>query len=74
MTPPPSRRRPRHVRCTLCGLVLPGWLVIMDTPDVAMLLHHLSGRHRGGFRSHLERMRTECLASVVMELFERLNY
>ena len=50
------------------------WLVILDTPDVAMLLHHLSARHRGGFRSHLERMRTACLATVVMEWFERLDY
>jgi hypothetical protein len=61
------------VRCTLCGNILPGWLVILDEPHTSLLLYHLGASHRGQYRSHLKRMETECLATVVMELFERVE-
>jgi hypothetical protein len=35
-----------HVRCRLCGRVLPGWLPLFNQPDGAILLHHLSMFHR----------------------------
>ena len=73
MTPPPSRRRSRHVRCKLCGLVLPAWLPIPNKPESSMLLYHLRARHLGEVKPYLVRMETECIDTVVMELFERVR-
>src|SRR5262245_52293517 len=62
----------RHVRCRLCGIVLPGWLPVPNAPDGAMLLSHLSRRHRGEVQPLLERMATEDIGTVAMESFERV--
>lgn len=64
MTIPPLT----HVRCTLCGTVLPGWLRIPDVPNSAMLLHHLVE-----VKPYLTRMEVECIDTVVMDLFERVD-
>ena len=33
--------RGQHVRCTLCGRILSGWLPIPNRPEASMLLYHL---------------------------------
>lgn len=63
----------KHVRCTLCGVVLPGWLRIPNVPNSAMLLHHLGADHLAEVKPYLKRMETECVDRVVMELFERVR-
>jgi hypothetical protein len=63
----------KHVRCTLCGVVLPGWLPIPNRPEAAMLLHHLGADHLAEAKAYLTRMETECIDTVVMELFERID-
>jgi hypothetical protein len=69
-TPKPSR----HVRCTLCGVVFPGgWLPIPDRPEASMLLYHLGADHLAEAKPYLARMETECIDTVVMELFERID-
>jgi hypothetical protein len=61
------------VRCTLCGLVFPGgWLRLPNMPNSAMLLHHLGAQHLTEAGPYLRRMETECIDTVVMELFERV--
>ena len=66
--------RSRHVRCTLCGVVFPGgWLPIPNRPESAMLLHHLGADHLAEAKPYLARMETECIDTVVMELFERVR-
>jgi hypothetical protein len=65
--------RSRHVRCTLCGVVLPGWLPIPNRPESAMLLHHLGAHHLAEAKPSLARMETECIDRVVMELFVRVR-
>ena len=65
--------RSPHVRCTLCGLTLPGWRPIPQKPHTSMLLHHLGNHHLVEAQPYLTRMETECLDTVVMELFERLD-
>jgi hypothetical protein len=67
--PDPSR----HVRCTLCGAVLPGWLPLPNVPDSSMLLHHLGNHHLAEAKPYLKRMETECIDTVVMKLFERID-
>ena len=74
MTPPPSRRRSTHVRCKLCGFVFPaGWFRLANVPNSAMLLHHLGARHITEAKPYLTRMETECIDTVIMELFERVR-
>jgi hypothetical protein len=65
--------RSPHVRCRLCGQVLPGWLVVPDVPDGALLLQHLAALHRTEFKPYLARMATEDIGTVAMELFERVE-
>jgi hypothetical protein len=72
MTTPPSRQRARHVRCRLCGRVLPGWLPIPNVPNGALLLGHLGAMHRTKLTPYLERMATEDIGTVAMECFERV--
>jgi len=62
----------KHVRCTLCGVVLPGWLPIPNVPNSAMLLYHLGTHHLAEAKPYLARMETECIDTVLMELFERV--
>jgi hypothetical protein len=70
MTTPPSRRRSPHVRCRLCGHVRPGWLIIPDVPDGALLVGRM---HRTAFKPYLQRMAAEAIGTVAMELFERIE-
>ena len=60
----------RHIRCTLCGTVLPGWLRLPNCPNSAMLLHHLGADHLAETKPYLKRMETEEIDTVVMELFD----
>jgi len=62
-----------RVRCWYCGTVLPGWLPVVNRPNGAILLHHLSARHPVEVKPYLERMRTEDIGTVAMEAFERLD-
>ena len=61
------------VRCRLCQKILPGWRCVPDSPHSAMRLHLLGTMHRNEFRPSLKRMATECIGTVVMELFERVE-
>jgi hypothetical protein len=63
----------RYVRCKLCGVVLSGWLPIPNVPNSAMLLHHLGADHLAEVKPYLTRMETECIDTVVMERFDRLE-
>jgi hypothetical protein len=63
----------RHVRCTLCGTILPAWLPHANAPECAMLLHHLGTWHLAEAKPYLQRMETEDIEAVVMEAFERLE-
>lgn len=65
-------KRSKHVRCTLCGVVLPGWLWLPNVPNSAMLLHHLGADHLAEVKPYLKRMEIEEIDDVVMELFERV--
>ena len=60
----------RRYRCRFCGAVLPAWLPVAKRPERAMLLYHLSQQHPEHVRPYLERMRTECIGTVVAEAFE----
>jgi hypothetical protein len=61
------------VRYRLCQAILPGWMRVLDSPHSSMLLHHLGAMHRDAFRSYSKRMETECIETVVIELFERVE-
>jgi hypothetical protein len=63
----------RHARCTLCGFVLAGWLPIPNRPEASMLLYHLGAHHLAEAKPYLARMDKECIDTVVMELFERVD-
>lgn len=69
----PTPRRSRHVRCTLCGVVLSGWLPISNRSEASMLLYHLGAWHLAEMKPYLVRMEVECIDTVVMELFERVG-
>jgi hypothetical protein len=73
MTTPPARHRSKHVRCRLCGVVLPGWLPIPNAPECAMLLHHLGAEHLAEAQPSLVRMETEEIDTVVMDAFDRIE-
>jgi hypothetical protein len=53
--------------------VLPGWLRLPNCPNSTMLLHHLGAHHLVEVKPYLKRMETECIGTVVMELFERIS-
>ena len=53
--------------------MLPGWLVVPDVPDGALLLRHLAVLHRAELIPYLQRMATEDIGTVAMELFERVE-
>jgi hypothetical protein len=63
----------RYVRCRYCGDVLHGLLPVDYAPDGALLLYHLSWHHRAQVKPLINRMRTEDIAIVAMEAFERLD-
>jgi hypothetical protein len=62
----------KHGRCTLCQVVLAGWLPIPNRPEAFMLLYHLGAHHLAEAKPYLVRMERECIDTVVMELFERV--
>ena len=45
-------------------------MTVTTTADGAMLLYHLSQQHPDHVGPYLERMRTECISTVVEEVFE----
>jgi hypothetical protein len=63
----PSPRLHPHDRCRFCGALLPAWLPVAKRPDGALLLHHLSQHHPHLVGPYLERMETECIATVAAE-------
>jgi hypothetical protein len=63
-------RAHKHDRCRYCGAILPGWLRVAKQPEGLMLLYHLSQQHPDEVGPYLERMRTECIATVTAEAFE----
>ena len=66
----PERLSRRRYRCRYCGVVLPAWLPVAKRPEASMLLYHLSQRHPDQVGPYLERMRTECIATVAAEAFD----
>jgi hypothetical protein len=70
MTPP---RADKRFRCRICGVTLPAWLPVAKQPDGAMLLYHLSQQHPAEVKPYLERMRTEDIRTVTMEVYERVE-
>lgn len=62
-----------HVRCRLCGCILPGWLRVFNQPNSAMLLGHLSAMHPDEVGPYLRRMATEDIGTVAMEAYERVD-
>jgi hypothetical protein len=60
----------KRYRCKYCGLDFPAWLPVMQAPDGAMLVHHLSASHPAEVGPYLERMRTEDVATVAAEASE----
>jgi hypothetical protein len=63
----PTRKR---YRCRFCGPLLPAWLPMAKRPEGAMLLYHLGQHHLEAVRPYLMRMETECIDTVLLELFE----
>jgi L-lactate utilization protein LutC len=61
--------RPRY-RCRLCGTHLNAYLPWAKAPNSALLLGHLGQQHMDQLRPYLARMETECIDTVVSELFE----
>jgi hypothetical protein len=49
---------------------LPAWLPVAKRPEASMLLFHLGQQHMDQLRPYLWRMETECIDTVVVELFE----
>jgi hypothetical protein len=63
----PPRKR---YRCRYCWSILPARLPIAKRPEGSMLLYQLGQHHPDQVGPHLERMRTECITTVVVEGFE----
>ena len=63
--PPRKRYRSRS-----CDVVLRAWLPVAKAINGALLLGHLAQQHMDQFRSYLKRMESECIDTVVVELFE----
>jgi hypothetical protein len=60
----------RCYRCYFCNHILPAWLPVATRSNGAMLLYHLSQQHPDHVGPYLERMRTECIATVAAEAFD----
>ena len=63
----PPRKR---YRFRFCGVVLPAWLPVAKRPESSMLLYHLGQQHPDQVGPYLERIWTECIATVAAEAFE----
>jgi hypothetical protein len=61
--------RPRY-RCRFCGALLPAWLPVVKRPEGSMLLYHLGQHHLAEAAPYLQRMETECITTVLLDLFE----
>ena len=62
-----------HVNAIAVSLVAssyPPGCPVAKRPDGAMLLYHLSHQHPDQVGPYLERMRTECIATVAAEAYE----
>ena len=60
----------KHYRCRFCGTHLNAYLPWAKAPNSALLLGHLGQQHPDQVGPSLERMRTECIATVAVEAFE----
>jgi hypothetical protein len=61
----------KRYRCRACGAELPAWLPVFNAPNGAMLLHHLSARHRDQVKAYLDRMISDDLHDqVIVEAYE----
>jgi hypothetical protein len=61
----------RRYRCRYCGVVLPAWYPVLQAPNGAMLLHHLSQDHPDQVGPYLDQMRTDDDHDrVVVQAFE----
>jgi hypothetical protein len=65
--------RSNQVRCRDCQGMLPGWWLIPNIPNGAMLLYHLSQMHPAELTPLLTRRETEDIGTVVMDAFERVE-
>jgi hypothetical protein len=63
-------RAHKHDRRPYREAILPAWLSVAKRPEGSMLLYHLSQQHPDEVGPYLERMRTECIATVTAEAFE----
>jgi hypothetical protein len=63
----PTRQR---YRCRFCGVTLNAWLTVVKRPEASMLLDHLGQDHLTEAGPYLQRMETECIDRVLLELFE----
>jgi hypothetical protein len=61
--------RPRY-RCHYCGTHLNAWLPWAKAPNSALLLGHLRQQHIDQIGPYLQRMETECIDRVLLDLFE----
>jgi hypothetical protein len=50
--------------------MLPAWLPVAKCPEGSMLLYHLSQHHPDRVAPYLQRMETECIATVAAEASE----
>jgi hypothetical protein len=66
MTPQQAHR---HYRCRVCGMTLPVCLPVLQKPDGAMRLGHLSQQHPTELGPFLERRRPEDIATVAARPF-----
>jgi hypothetical protein len=64
----------KRFKCRFCGHVLPAWLPVAKRPDGAMLLYHLGQHHPDQVGPYLDRMRTECIATVAAEAHEVVEW
>ncbi len=60
----------KRFKCRFCGSMLPAWLPVAKRPEASMLLYHLGQHHPEDVGPYLERMRTECIATVAAEAYE----
>ena len=62
-----------NVRCKSCQAILPGSMRLANTPHSSLLLHHLGAMHPDEAKPYIKRMEHECIAKVLMELFEKME-
>ena len=56
--------------CRYCATHLNAYLPWAKAPNSALLLGHLGQQHMDQLRPYLKRMETECIDTVVVELYE----